>query len=184
MASVLESVDTLEIEDQTAFNLAVWEQVLADPELARLPYRVETDRHGQLIMSPPPHYDHARRYGALGVWLMRLLPRGFVLGECPISTREGVKGIDVAWISRERDALQKGQACLTQAPEICVEILAPSNTPREIREKRALYFAAGAEEVWFCRGDATIEVFLKDAPEKAGRSRLCPELPDRLEMES
>ena len=33
-------------ENQTAFNLKRWRQLLADPELARLPYRVETDRHG------------------------------------------------------------------------------------------------------------------------------------------
>ena len=39
---------------------------------------------------------------------------------------------------------------LTSAPEICVEILSPSNTQPEINEKRALYFDAGATEVWIC----------------------------------
>jgi len=41
-------------ENQTAFNIKRWRQLLADPELARLPYRVETDRHGHILMRPSP----------------------------------------------------------------------------------------------------------------------------------
>jgi hypothetical protein len=33
---------------------------------------------------------------------------------------------------------------LERAPEICVEIISPSNTESEIQEKQALYFEAGA----------------------------------------
>jgi hypothetical protein len=40
--------------EQTAFNLKRWAEVLADPELAPLPHRIETDRHGHISMSPPP----------------------------------------------------------------------------------------------------------------------------------
>ena len=42
---------TIELPDlasQTKFNLARWTEILADPELAKLPYRIETDQHGQL----------------------------------------------------------------------------------------------------------------------------------------
>ena len=38
---------------QTVFNLHRWAELLADPELARFEGRVETDRHGHVIMSPP-----------------------------------------------------------------------------------------------------------------------------------
>jgi hypothetical protein len=34
--------------EQTAFNLKRWTEVLADPDLARLPHRIETDRHGHI----------------------------------------------------------------------------------------------------------------------------------------
>ena len=57
MTSVLDSVDVMEIEDQTAFNLAVWEKALADPFLADAPFRIETDCYGNIIMAPPPNYD-------------------------------------------------------------------------------------------------------------------------------
>jgi hypothetical protein len=52
---------TIELKDsaeQAAFNLKRWAEVLADPELARLPHRFETDRHGHVIMSPPPAPAH------------------------------------------------------------------------------------------------------------------------------
>jgi hypothetical protein len=39
---------------QSAFNLKRWQELLADPDLARLPHRIETDRHGHILMSPRP----------------------------------------------------------------------------------------------------------------------------------
>ena len=34
--------------------------------------------------------------------------------------------------------------------EVCIEVLSPSNTQSEMDEKRGLYFARGANEVWLC----------------------------------
>lgn len=45
--------------------IARWQELLADPELARLPYRIEMDRLGRTIMSPPPAYRHARYVGKI-----------------------------------------------------------------------------------------------------------------------
>jgi hypothetical protein len=42
-----------DLDSQTEFNLARWEQVLADTTLAALSYRIETDQHGHILMSPP-----------------------------------------------------------------------------------------------------------------------------------
>jgi hypothetical protein len=53
-------------ESQTAFNLKRWQQLLADPELARLPFRVETDRHGHILMSPPPAPAHGKKQNRIG----------------------------------------------------------------------------------------------------------------------
>lgn len=36
----------------------------------------------------------------------------------------------------------------SEAPEICVEIISPSNAKGEMDEKMKLYFAKGAKEVW------------------------------------
>ncbi|MBV9189663.1 MAG: Uma2 family endonuclease, partial [Betaproteobacteria bacterium] len=46
-----------------------------------------------------------------------------------------------------------------RAPEICAEIISPSNTRAEIEEKKAAYLAAGAREVWLVSEDGTIRYF-------------------------
>ena len=79
--------------------------------------------------------------------LRRQVSQGRVVTECPISTADGVKAADVAWASSEIIQELGGGVCFPKAPEICVEVLSPSNTDAEIREKTALYFDAGAKEV-------------------------------------
>ena len=59
-----------------------------------------------------------------------------------------VRGPDIAFVSRARWDAYPGKPYLGIAPELCVEILSPSNRPGEIKEKAAEYFAAGARLVW------------------------------------
>jgi Uma2 family endonuclease len=161
-------------EDQMEFNLRVWERVLADPALAKLEGRIETDRHGQIIMTPPPGSFHSSRQSRILLLLDRLLG-GRALAECPLTTSDGVKGIDVAWFSDHRYAASFDPRCFLESPEICVEVLSRSNTRAEMEEKRALYFDAGASEVWFCREDGTMEFHGPGGPLPA--SILCPDFP-------
>ena len=46
---------------QTDFNLRRWNELVGDPELAKIEGRVETDRYGHVIVSPPPIANHGRR---------------------------------------------------------------------------------------------------------------------------
>jgi Uma2 family endonuclease len=39
---------------------------------------------------------------------------------------------------------------LLQAPDVCIEIMSPSNSWEEMRHKSLLYLAAGATEAWVC----------------------------------
>ncbi len=55
MSTVLEAAEISATgDDRTAFNLAVWDKIVANPDFAAMAYRFETDEHGQIIMSPPP----------------------------------------------------------------------------------------------------------------------------------
>jgi Uma2 family endonuclease len=129
---------------QTVFNLRRWEELLADTELAKIEGRIETDRHGHILMSPPPAPRHGTRQARIAGWLLELLPHGTVLTECPISTADGVKAADVAWASAECMAELGNRSCFPRAPELCVEVLSPANAAEEVQEKVALYFDAGA----------------------------------------
>ena len=140
-------------------SLSRWSELAIDPALARLPFRIETDRLGRIIMTPPPSLTHGARQFKIAQRLATLLPGGHVVTECPLSTADGVKAIDVAWLARGRVELEKGDLVLEIAPEICVEILSPSNSAEEMAEKRALYFEAGAREVWLCELDGRLSFY-------------------------
>lgn len=172
------TLDLPVVSDQHAFNLERWEEICADPGFASYDFRVESDRFGHAIMMPPPGFDHSARQSEIAIQLHLLLRGGKVLTECAVSTTEGVKGVDVVWISTGRIADARRQNVLVQAPEICVEVISPGNTRDEIEEKKRLYFAAGAEEVWLCDAKGRMSFFSKAKPMKAGeRSGLCPAFP-------
>jgi Uma2 family endonuclease len=178
-------MSTLTIElpvqkDQTAFNVRRWAEVLADHDLAKFEGRIETDRHGHIVMSPPPAFSHGGFQFEIGYLLRTLLPGGRTVTECPISTADGVRATDVAWISYTLLEAIGENVCLTKAPEICVEILSPKNTRAELAEKKALYFAAGAKEVWFCNKGA-MTFFCRATSAGDPASRFCPDFPRRVE---
>jgi len=179
-------MDTLTIElppqpTQTEANLRHWVEVLNNPELSKIEGRIETDRHGHLIMSPLPSATHGRFQSRIAYLLQTFLPKGETLTECPISTADGVRAADVAWASPHCMRELGNRACFPRAPEICVEVASPGNSVREIKEKMALYFNAGASEVWICAQTGAIQFFDKNiAP--LGKSRLCPRFPKRIKL--
>jgi Uma2 family endonuclease len=129
-----------------------WEELLADPALSKIQGRIETDRHGRITMSLPPSLRHGRFQHKIQLLLEKLMPPGEILPGCPVSTADGIKAADVAWASPECWRELGNRTCFVRAPEICVEVLSPSNSEEEIREKMALYFDASAREVWTCDG--------------------------------
>jgi len=167
---------------QTAINLRRWAELLADPELARFEGRIEADRHGHVIMSPPPAPSHGSLQLEIGYLLRSLMDQGRVLTECPISTADGVKAADVAWASPAIMLELGRQVCFPRAPEICVEVLSPSNTEGEIEEKTALYFDAGAKEVWICAESGAMSFFGARGDRSMRASKICPQFPKRVEL--
>jgi Uma2 family endonuclease len=58
---------------------------------------------------------------------------------------------------------------LPQAPEICVEVLSPSNTQAEMEMKTRFYLAAGAVEVWWVAATGALRVFDERGEQTASR---------------
>ena len=155
-----------------------WEEVVADPDLRHLRYKIETNELGQIVMSPPPSFFHQHYEAIIARLLNRLLPQGIAVQECPVQTPGGTKVADVTWISDERRQQAPRRAALTVAPEICVEVVSPSNTRRELLAKRDLYFRAGAQEFWLCDEVGAVTFYRPTG--KTTRSTLCPEFPKRV----
>jgi Uma2 family endonuclease len=124
-----------------------WRELVADPTLANLPYKIELNAWGKIEMSPASN-RHGHLQMMVGAALMRALPDGRVVAEASILTDIGVRVPDVVWASAEFVARHGDETPFRAAPEIVVEVLSPSNTSAEIDEKTRAYIAAGAVEVW------------------------------------
>ena len=156
-----------------------WEEICADPILADLPYKIESDRWGNVIMSPPAGANHCDYQGEILAALLRLKPGGRARAEYPLRTNQGVKAIDVAWVSKERHGQRPEKSIVhLLAPEICVEVFSASNSVPEIEEKTLLYFERGAQERWTCDEAGSMSFF--DPSGSIKRFRLCPKFPVRI----
>lgn len=127
-----------------------WAEVINDPALQGLPYKIELNAEGTIEMSPANNW-HAAVQAYLAHFLSAALPGGTVYTECSILTVAGVRVPDVAWGSADFVREQRLNTPFGRAPEICVEILSPSNSPKEIDAKVKAFLAAGAQEIWLAR---------------------------------
>ena len=156
-----------------------WQEVCDDPLLRDLPYKIELNEWGQIVMSPA-----SNRHGILQAALIRLLAigrtDGTIISECSVMTSKSVKVPDITWAS---DDFMRAFGTVTpypKAPELCIEILSPSNTDSEMSDKRELYFARGAEEVWVCNEQGELSFY--DCTGPIAASRLFPGI-GRIESE-
>lgn len=125
-----------------------WHQVLSDSTLQNLPFKIELDGLGQLLMSPASNAHGAIQADLSAMLKAKFRRRGRVYAECSIQTHEGVRVADVAWASPEFVADHADCTPFPRAPELCIEIVSPSNSKAAIANKIHLYFAHGAQEVW------------------------------------
>jgi Uma2 family endonuclease len=156
-----------------------WQDVLDDPSLQNLPYKIELDERGRIVMSPATRF-HALYAGVIADLLRDLKPEGYRTPESPVQTKLGVRVPDMTWLSLERHRSQTGSV-FSVAPEICIEVISPSNTPEEITTKIGLYLEAGALEVWTCDLSGQMTFHGVDGSLKA--SLLVPNFPPSVNVD-
>ena len=112
--------------------------------------------NGELVeMPPPPMPSHGRTQFKASVALERFVePRG--LGEVYVETGflisqnpDTVRAPDAAFVSADR--LPDGdlpRAYFPFAPDIAVEVISPSETPADARERALMWLDAGSALVW------------------------------------
>jgi Uma2 family endonuclease len=118
-----------------------WKDVVADPNLQDLPFKIETNEWGQIVMTPA-RLQHRNYQSKIAGLLQAKIDHGETVTECPIQTAMGTKVADVAWFSSERWAQVKDEYDSPVAAEICVEILSPSNSSGEIQQKKPSILSA------------------------------------------
>jgi Uma2 family endonuclease len=150
-----------------------WDEVINNPFLQNLPFKIELNQFGQILMSPASNKHGAIQF-QVGLEITRRRKKGRVITECSIETSDGVKVADVVWASDEFIEEFGMQTPYPKAPEICVEIISPSNSKREITPKVDLYLAKGAQEIWIVSEDQKLMVFTHTGIVK--KSKLVPKI--------
>jgi Uma2 family endonuclease len=135
-----------------------WSDVIHNPLFENLPFKIELNRFGQILMTQLGN-GHGNMVYHVAHALEQGCPQGEIIIECAMRTADGVKVADVAWASTSFIAEFGRVTPYPQAPEICIEILSPSSTPEEMRIKTDLYLARGAHEVWLVDTEANIRIF-------------------------
>ena len=107
---------------------------------------------GELILVASPNRDHQEVVMDLG-FMMRTFARENDLGRVYLApfdvlfTDTNVAQPDILFVSREREHIVT-HANVQGAPDLIVEVLSPSSSTRDWRDKRELYAAHGVREYW------------------------------------
>ena len=158
-----------------------WADVVADSSLENLPYKIELNEHGQILMTP--HWPlHSELQSVLQEELNQRMKGGRAVPEYAIRTAAGVRVADVVWRSAARwnEIQAAGKVPAPVAPEICIEVRSRSNTDAEMAEKRTLYLDAGALEMWTCDENGRLRFF--DPGNELAQSNLVPSFPTCIEI--
>jgi Uma2 family endonuclease len=116
-------------------------------------YRIELVR-GRLVRSPRPAMLHGHIQLKLGARMLAHVERhglGVVGSDMGVVTERNpdtVRGPDLAFYSKRRIPEHGYAVTFWGAPDLAVEIVSPSERPREIAEKVREYLAAGTLQVW------------------------------------
>jgi Uma2 family endonuclease len=154
-----------------------WEEVCENKQLQDLPFKIELNKWGQIIMSPVK-IKHSFYQGRIQRLLESLLKTGEVMPECAINTSDGVKVADVVWCSDTRFDQIQDQISASIAPEICIELKSSGNTIDEMEFKKQLYLEAQAIEVWLCNEQGQIKFYNQQS--KLKKSLLVPGFPTQI----
>ena len=167
MVTTEAQLDTVQETDADPYRLPApfrlklptnWE--LSDEALIALshlnePWQLELTAGGQLvIMAPdgPESSERASEIGSdVGLW-NRLAHGGHVFG-AQLGVRNyddgSLRALDVAWMSNERwDQRDPERGFLSNCPEFIVEVVSPSSSFREQREKMQEWLSEGARLAW------------------------------------
>lgn len=154
-----------------------WAEVVAHPSLQDLPFKIELDEYGQIIMNPVK-LKHSFYQSRISNILEKMRSDGVTLVECAVWTKRGTKCADVAWASINLFEKIQNKTETDIAPEICIEVVSVSNSQKEMKQKRKLYFEQGAKEVWTCNEYGKMSFY--DETGALEKSAMFPKFPDSV----
>jgi Uma2 family endonuclease len=120
----------------------------------RLPHHegfIQELHWGQVVRLTRPKMRHTKlQYRLIELLRPRAERQGIVAAEIPFRAlpEYDLRSADVAFVSQPRWDATDDDDNLRGSPELVIEVLSPSNTKAEIREKAVLYISTGTLEFW------------------------------------
>ena len=110
---------------------------------------------GEVVAMTRPNWEHGEiqvNIASLIKQFLRENPIGRVATESGVITERGpdtVRGPVVSFMAKDRMPIgERMNRFADQTPDLCVEVVSPSNTRAMLNEKIAEYFATGARTIW------------------------------------
>jgi hypothetical protein len=97
-----------------------WNEIINNPSLRDLPFKIETNEWGQIVMSAATN-KHGILQVKISHLIENLLTSGLAITECSVDTSKGVKVADVVWCSSDFLAKNGYETPYQESPEICIE---------------------------------------------------------------
>lgn len=139
--SPISAVDFVEVANLPEYADCLVE--LVDGEIVTLPF--SNGLHGRIVIRLGGKIDRFLDEHALGQ--VTGADAGFAL-ERNSDGRDTVRGLDIAFLSRERAPEPLAESIIEIVPDLAIEVISPSNSADDIRLKVRQLLAAGCAQVW------------------------------------
>lgn len=115
---------------------------------------------GSDTLEPGIPASRAGRYaGQVAGMLLGQLSDGCIVFNIPVETGDGIRVVDVGWVSKSRIKTMRTEPTWSAAPDVCVSIISATK-PAVLAEHDMHHFLhTGATEAWIVRGDGSISRF-------------------------
>ena len=120
-----------------------------------------------------PDSRAGRLAGAIGQYLCAQLPAGHLVFNAPVETSDGIRVVDVGWISNARMQTMRTEPAWSAAPDISVSMVSMAKSPQQVENDNHFLLKTGATEAWIVSPNGSLirhkeihkEFLLRDVPE-------------------
>ena len=94
--------------------------------------------------------------GQIAELLFSRMKGGRIAFNIPVETLDGIRLVDVGWISDARIKTLRTEPTWSAAPDICANIVSATRTPQQISIDNNYFLGSGAQEVWTITRDGNL----------------------------
>ncbi|MDX2079833.1 MAG: ABC transporter ATP-binding protein [Terrimicrobiaceae bacterium] len=113
-----------------------------------------TRRDSSLAGFPDPRVGI--QAGTVAQFLAEHLRDGRIVFNIPVETSEGIRVVDVGWISNTRLQTLRTEPAWSAAPDVSVSIVSMARSPQQAENDNHYLLRAGASEAWIVAADGDV----------------------------